>query len=132
MATTPYVWRIRDLERLLLWHSGKAVLIDDAVHAVIPRVSYQSAYFGQGCNIAVEDGEALGYFLSNLASAAQISAALESFEKIRVPRAHMVRCSSRVAKFYSNAFMATKVYEFFAGESVVEVKVYGEKNEEKF
>lgn len=36
-ATTPDVWRIRDLERLPAWHSGKAILIGDAAHAVTPR-----------------------------------------------------------------------------------------------
>jgi hypothetical protein len=36
-ATPPDVWRIRDLERLPSWHSGKAVLIGDAAHAVTPR-----------------------------------------------------------------------------------------------
>lgn len=51
--------------------------------------------FGQGCNIAIEDGEALAYFLRDLPSAAQIPAALESLETIRIPRAHMVQFASR-------------------------------------
>ncbi|KAF7365592.1 FAD/NAD(P)-binding domain-containing protein [Mycena venus] len=83
-ATTRDVWRIRDLAQFPKWHSGKAILIGDAAHAVTP-------HFGQGCNIAIEDGEALGYFLRNLPSAVQIPAALESFETIRIPRAHMVQ-----------------------------------------
>ncbi|KAJ7119879.1 hypothetical protein C8R44DRAFT_878262 [Mycena epipterygia] len=121
-ATTSDVWRIRDLERLPRWHSGKAVLIGDATHAVTPR-------FGQGCNIAIEDGEA---HLSNLASPAQIPAALESFEKIRVPRAHMVQFASRqvggllseeemkkAGRFDSNAFMA-KVYGYTSAKDTWE------------
>ncbi|KAF8194280.1 hypothetical protein K438DRAFT_1968901 [Mycena galopus ATCC 62051] len=87
-ATTPDVWRIRDLERLPAWRSGKAVLIGDAAHAVTP-------HFGQGCNIAIEDGEALGYFLQNLASVAEVPVALEHFDAIRIPRAHKVQFASR-------------------------------------
>ncbi|KAJ7637939.1 hypothetical protein DFH06DRAFT_1218171 [Mycena polygramma] len=87
-ASTRDVWRIRDLDPLATWHSGKAILIGDTAHTVSP-------HFGQGCNIAIEDGEALGYFLANLASADQIPAALESFETIRVPRAHGVQLASR-------------------------------------
>jgi salicylate hydroxylase len=75
-------------------------------HMLLPRVRRQCFYFsralihlvvdfGQGCNIAIEDGEALGYFLRDLTSVAQIPAALESFEAIRIPRAHMVQFASR-------------------------------------
>ncbi|KAJ7366327.1 hypothetical protein DFH08DRAFT_797318 [Mycena albidolilacea] len=87
-AATRDVWRIRDLAQLPKWHSGRAILIGDAAHAVTP-------HFGQGCNIAIEDGEALDYFLRSLTSAAQIPAALESFETIRIPRAHMVQIACR-------------------------------------
>ncbi|KAJ7681486.1 hypothetical protein B0H17DRAFT_1076108 [Mycena rosella] len=124
-ATNPDVWRIRDLDRLPEWHSGKAILIGDAAHAVTP-------HFGQGCNIAIEDGEAIGYFIRNLASPAQIPIALESFESIRVPRAHMVQFSSRQAggllspeeqkkagQFNSNAFMA-EVYGYTSAKDAWE------------
>ncbi|KAJ6584442.1 hypothetical protein B0H19DRAFT_1105076 [Mycena capillaripes] len=124
-ATTPDVWRIRDLERIPEWHSGKAILIGDAAHAVTP-------HFGQGCNIAIEDGEALGYFLRDLTSAAQIPAALESFETIRIPRAHMVQFTSRqvggllseeeqkkAGRFDSQAFMA-KVYGYTSAKDAWE------------
>jgi hypothetical protein len=36
-AVTLDVWRIRDLDQLPVWHSGKAILIGDAAHAVTPR-----------------------------------------------------------------------------------------------
>ncbi|KAJ7119880.1 hypothetical protein C8R44DRAFT_624433, partial [Mycena epipterygia] len=103
-GTTPDVWRIRDLDLLPKWNSGKAILIGDAAHAVTPAcvlclpgnvMLISSSDFGQGSNIAIEDGEALGYFLSNLTSPAQIPAALKSFERIRVPRAHMIQFASR-------------------------------------
>ncbi|KAJ6622736.1 hypothetical protein B0H10DRAFT_2012589 [Mycena sp. CBHHK59/15] len=116
-ATPPDVWRIRDLERLPRWHSGRAMLIGDAAHAVTP-------HFGQGCNIAIEDGEALAFFLRDVSSVPQIPAAFEVFESIRIPRAHMVQFASRqvggllneeekkeAGQFDSNAFMA-KVYGY--------------------
>ncbi|KAJ7162974.1 hypothetical protein C8R46DRAFT_1102083 [Mycena filopes] len=124
-ATTPDVWRIRDLDRLPKWHSGRAILIGDAAHAVTP-------HFGQGCNIAIEDGEALSYFLQDVRSAAQIPAALESFESIRVPRAHMVQFASRqvggllseeerkkAGRFDSAAFM-TEVYGYTSAKDTWE------------
>ncbi|KAJ7877024.1 hypothetical protein B0H13DRAFT_2054489 [Mycena leptocephala] len=130
-ATTPDVWRIRDLERLPAWHSGKAILIGDAAHAVTP-------HFGQGCNIAIEDGEALGYFLRDLTSVAQIPAALESFEAIRIPRAHMVQFASRqvggllseeerkkAGQFDSQAFM-TKVYGYKSAKDTWEALKSGQ------
>ncbi|KAJ7907128.1 hypothetical protein B0H13DRAFT_1879946 [Mycena leptocephala] len=51
-ATTRDVVRIRDLDLLPEWHSGKAILIGDAAHAVTP-------HFGAGSNAAIEDAEAL-------------------------------------------------------------------------
>ncbi|KAJ7863520.1 hypothetical protein B0H14DRAFT_2574899 [Mycena olivaceomarginata] len=92
-ATTRDVWRIRDLAQLPKWHSGKAILIGDAAHAVTPRAHF--ALHPPGCNIAIEDGEALDYFLRSLTSAVQIPAALESFETIRIPHAHMVQIACR-------------------------------------
>ncbi|KAJ7062250.1 hypothetical protein C8F01DRAFT_1137003 [Mycena amicta] len=116
-ATKPDVWRIRDIERLPSWRRGRAVIIGDAAHAVTP-------HFGQGCNIAIEDGEALGYFLNNVTSPTEIPHALESFEAIRIPRAHMVQFASRqvggllseeerrtAPPFQSGAFME-KVYGY--------------------
>ncbi|KAJ7863515.1 hypothetical protein B0H14DRAFT_2505384 [Mycena olivaceomarginata] len=130
-ATPPDVWRIRDLERLPSWHSGKTVLIGDAAHAVTP-------HFGQGCNIAIEDREALGYFLQNVTSPAQIPIALEHFETIRIPRVHMVQFASRqvggllseeerkkAAPFDSSAFMA-KVYGYTSAEDTWEALKAGE------
>ncbi|KAF7344313.1 FAD/NAD(P)-binding domain-containing protein [Mycena sanguinolenta] len=87
-ATALDVWRIRDLDQLPVWHSGKAILIGDAAHAVTP-------HSGHGFNIAFEDGEALGYFLWDITSAAQVPAALANFETIHIPRAHMVQLASR-------------------------------------
>ncbi|KAJ7823104.1 hypothetical protein B0H13DRAFT_1659254 [Mycena leptocephala] len=87
-ATTRDVVRIWDLDLLLEWHLGKAILIGDAAHAVTP-------HFGAGSNTAIEDVDALGYFLRDLGSTAQTSAALKSFKAIRMPRAHTIQFASR-------------------------------------
>jgi salicylate hydroxylase len=120
-STTSDVWRIRDIEPLPLWHAGKAILIGDAAHAITPHL-------GQGCNIAIEDAEALGYFFRDVSNPAQLTQALESFESLRVPRAHMVQFLSRQAggllrgaekdkagKFDTDAFRA-KVYSYPGAE----------------
>ncbi|KAJ7081584.1 hypothetical protein B0H15DRAFT_994722 [Mycena belliarum] len=116
-ATTPDVWRIRDLDRLSKWRSGKAILIGDAAHAVTP-------HFGQGCNIAIEDGEALGYFLSNSASPAEIPDALASFETVRVPRAHMVQFASRQVGGLLSPEEQQKAEPFNSGAFMAEVYGY--------
>ncbi|KAJ7465095.1 hypothetical protein FB451DRAFT_1402811 [Mycena latifolia] len=129
-ATTPDVWRIRDLDRLPEWHAGKAILIGDAAHAVTPRADVISL---------IEDGEALGYFLRNAASPAQIPEALEFFKTVRVPRAHMVQFTSRqvggllspeerekAAPFNSGAFMA-EVYGYVSAKKAWETLKASEK-----
>jgi len=120
-SSTSDVWRIRDIEPLPLWHAGKAILIGDAAHAITP-------FIGQGCNIAIEDAEALGYFFRDVSTQAQLNGALDSFESLRVPRAHMLQFSSRQAggllreedkvkagKFDPHAFRA-KVYSYPGAE----------------
>nr|GAT53075.1 FAD-binding domain protein [Mycena chlorophos] len=121
-ATSPDVWRIRDVDRMERWAKGKAVIVGDAAHAILP-------YFGLGCNLAIEDGEALGYFLSNVTSASELPQALERFTALRVARAHMVQLAGRqvaglvseeekesLPPFDGKAFMA-KVYACGTGGS---------------
>lgn len=81
-------WRIRDVPPIERWSRGKAVLIGDAAHAVTPHA-------GQGCNITIEDAEALGYVLRGVQSPAEIPAALEKFVVLRKPRAELVARRSR-------------------------------------
>ncbi|KAK7023086.1 FAD/NAD(P)-binding domain-containing protein [Favolaschia claudopus] len=103
-ATPPDVWRIRDLDRLPKWRSGKAIVIGDAAHAVTPHVT----------------------------SITQIPTALERFEQIRIPRAHKVQFASRqvagllseeerkTAKpFDSHAFM-TEIYGYKSAQDTWE------------
>ncbi|KAI0385874.1 FAD/NAD(P)-binding domain-containing protein [Hypomontagnella monticulosa] len=77
-------WRIRDVAPMDSWFSGKAVLIGDAAHAVTPQA-------GQGCNITIEDAEALGYLLRDAESPDAITPALEKFMSLRKDRVDLVR-----------------------------------------
>ncbi|KAL8280400.1 hypothetical protein RQP46_007048 [Phenoliferia psychrophenolica] len=86
------VWRIRDIDPLEAWSFGSAVLIGDAAHAVTPHI-------GQGCNIAIEDAEALGFLLRDLKKGdkAGISQAFSLFESLRKSRATYIQLTSRMA-----------------------------------
>ncbi|KAK9772853.1 putative FAD-binding domain-containing protein [Seiridium cardinale] len=81
-------WRIRDVPPIQRWARGKAVLIGDAAHAVTPHA-------GQGCNITIEDAEALGYVLRDVHSPTEIAPAIEKFVGLRKERAQYVARRSR-------------------------------------
>lgn len=104
---TVAVWRIRDIDALHNWVKGKTVLIGDAAHAVTPRKcrvsssplprahSWDTVDVGQGCNIAIEDAEALGFLFRDVTGPAAVAERLALFEKLRMARAHHVQFSSR-------------------------------------
>lgn len=105
-APTVSVWRIRDIDALHSWVRGKTVLIGDAAHAVTPRKcccsfvlfiahGLSNADVGQGCNIAIEDAEALGFAFRDVSGPAAVAERLVLFEKLRMARAHHVQFSSR-------------------------------------
>lgn len=85
---TVEVWRIRDVDAIPNWSRGKTLLIGDSAHAVTPHA-------GQGCNIAFEDAEALGYVLQDVKAGHEIQAAIERYLEIRKERAEFVAKSSR-------------------------------------
>ncbi|MWV28651.1 FAD-dependent oxidoreductase [Aurantiacibacter rhizosphaerae] len=73
----------RPLEWMLLplpWHSGRVVLIGDAVHATTPHMA-------SGAGLAVEDGLALA---DELEKSDDLDASLPAFGKRRFERARMV------------------------------------------
>ncbi|OTA86724.1 hypothetical protein M434DRAFT_15742 [Hypoxylon sp. CO27-5] len=81
-------WRIRDVAPMDSWFSGKAVVIGDAAHAVTPHA-------GQGCNITIEDAEALAYFLRDVETPDAIQEALQKFMTLRKDRVAFVIRRSR-------------------------------------
>jgi salicylate hydroxylase len=81
-------WRLRDIDTCETWYRGKCVLIGDAAHAVTPHA-------GQGCNITIEDAEALAYLLKDARSSDDLTATLEKFTSLRRDRARFVLRRSR-------------------------------------
>jgi salicylate hydroxylase len=102
------------------WIAGKTILIGDAAHAITPRESgfdfdsitdvcctFCCPDLGQGCNIAIEDAEALGYlfrdimlpasYSTNGAPAPEITKQLAIFQSVRMKRAHLIQGMSRQA-----------------------------------
>lgn len=53
------LWQLRDIDPLKTWTKGRAILIGDAAHAMLPTQ-------GQGASQAVEDAEALGAFYADV------------------------------------------------------------------
>ncbi|MEM6358411.1 MAG: FAD-dependent monooxygenase, partial [Pseudomonadota bacterium] len=71
------------------WHTGRAVLIGDAVHAMLP-------FMAQGAAMALEDAVALARALGQPPAAAQDAAtALKAYEAARRPRVERVMRTSR-------------------------------------
>ena len=77
-----------DIEDVWLnqWHSGRAVLLGDAAHAMTPNT-------GQGAGMAIEDAWVLA---KQLADAPSIPLALAAYENIRVPRVRAIHRASRL------------------------------------
>ncbi|KAL3458311.1 hypothetical protein BJX64DRAFT_302067 [Aspergillus heterothallicus] len=92
------LWQLRDLDPLPRWHRGRAILIGDAAHAMLPTQ-------GQGASQAIEDAEALGAFLEFFENGQSGSAAtFESVERLnravfrcRFERASTIQAYSRQA-----------------------------------
>jgi salicylate hydroxylase len=72
-----FKWALYDREPLDRWSKGRVTLLGDSAHAMLPHI-------GQGACMAIEDGYALGALLAQLPN--DIPAALEQYERIRLPR----------------------------------------------
>jgi salicylate hydroxylase len=73
------------------WTKGRATLMGDAAHPVVPAL-------GQGANMAFEDAYELAAFL---ASAPDIDTALKAYEESRVPRTEAISLRSAKQGFSS-------------------------------
>ncbi|KAJ4361263.1 hypothetical protein N0V95_002032 [Ascochyta clinopodiicola] len=82
------LWPLYSLTPLPRWSAGRAILIGDAAHPMLP-------FSGQGANQAIEDAGALGYLLSGLPDATLLQQRLALFERVRVKRASRVQILSR-------------------------------------
>ncbi|MFC8435855.1 FAD-dependent monooxygenase [Streptomyces sp. NPDC057253] len=83
---TTYWWGLYDRMPLDRWTSGRLTLLGDAAHPMLPHL-------GQGANQAIEDGFALA---AHLATAADISSALQAYEAQRRPRTSRVQHEARL------------------------------------
>jgi salicylate hydroxylase len=92
------LWQLRDLDPLPTWYRGRAILIGDAAHSMLPTQ-------GQGASQAIEDAEALGAFFERAEEeSGQSSNTLETVERLnkaifkcRYGRASTIQAYSRQA-----------------------------------
>ncbi|KAJ4182016.1 hypothetical protein NW755_010704 [Fusarium falciforme] len=82
------LWQLRDIDPLPHWVRGRAILIGDAAHAMLPTQ-------GQGASQSVEDAEALQAFLADVQSRDQVGAALNRVFDVRYERASLIQKFSR-------------------------------------
>jgi salicylate hydroxylase len=85
------LWQLRDLDPLQTWYSGRAILIGDAAHAMLPTQ-------GQGASQTIEDAEALGALFDGVnhePSKREIETTLEQVFQCRYERASLIQQFSR-------------------------------------
>ncbi|CEJ91921.1 hypothetical protein VHEMI07604 [[Torrubiella] hemipterigena] len=95
-------WPLFELKPLPSWSHGKAVIIGDAAHPMLPLGA-------QGANQGIEDGAVLGHVLANANSAADIPQRLQLFDQLRVKRASRVQILSSIR--YSNESLVREKLE---------------------
>lgn len=104
------LFQVRDQDPLPTYVKGKAVLIGDAAHPVVP-------YQGQGANQALEDVDGLDVILGDVFDRDDMYRRLQVWDSIRRPRASEIQLGSRVSqskistKEASLAILAVKPYE---------------------
>ncbi|KAL4880376.1 hypothetical protein BJY04DRAFT_228652 [Aspergillus karnatakaensis] len=89
--TSMGLWQLRDLDPLETWTKGRAILVGDAAHAMLPAQ-------GQGASQAIEDAEALGSFFEDIKgrpSQEQVTQRLANVFEARYQRATLVQKYSR-------------------------------------
>ncbi|KAG9668640.1 monooxygenase, partial [Aureobasidium melanogenum] len=94
MSQAPDValWQLRDIDPLTTWTKGRAILIGDAAHAMLPTQ-------GQGASQSIEDAEALQAFLSDSdskSSGDEVHAQLQAIVSARYERASLIQAYSRL------------------------------------
>ncbi|KAI5239353.1 monooxygenase [Aureobasidium subglaciale] len=86
------LWQLRDIDPLTTWTKGRAILIGDAAHAMLPTQ-------GQGASQSLEDAEALQAFLSDVNSDStgeEVQGRLHSVQSARYERASLIQAYSRL------------------------------------
>ena len=86
----PYVWALFDRAPLTRWSVGRVTLLGDAAHPMLP-------FMAQGAAQAVEDGATLAACLTT-AAAPGIEAALDRYQRLRLPRTSRLQAMSAANK----------------------------------
>jgi len=81
-----YKWALYDRDPLERWSRGRATLLGDSAHAMLP-------YLGQGAAMAIEDAYALVAMIARQPE--DLDGALAAYERIRAPRAKAAVLGSR-------------------------------------
>jgi salicylate hydroxylase len=81
-----YKWALYDRDPLPRWSRGRATLLGDSAHAMLP-------YLGQGAAMAIEDGFVLAAMVARHAD--DLDSALAAYERLRVPRSTAAVLGSR-------------------------------------
>ena len=81
-----YKWALYDRDPPERWSKGRATLLGDSAHAMLP-------YLGQGAAMAIEDACVLAGAIAR--SADDLDTALATYETLRKPRAHEAVLGSR-------------------------------------
>jgi len=89
-ADETFIWALFDRKPMARWSVGRATLLGDACHAMLP-------FMAQGAAQAIEDGATLAACLSRV-GARDIPAALSRYEALRLPRASRVQALSEANK----------------------------------
>src|SRR5271170_3688076 len=76
-STRWYKWALYDRDPLERWSQGRATLLGDSAHAMLP-------YLGQGAAMAIEDGCVLAAMIARQPD--DLDAALIAYERLRAPR----------------------------------------------
>lgn len=81
-------WVLADLPILPRWVNGRAALIGDAAHAMLP-------YLAQGAAQSIEDGATIASVLETCKTAEDIPLALKDYEKRRKRRCEVIQQGAR-------------------------------------
>lgn len=81
-------WGLFTVRPLLRWSRGRAVILGDAAHAMLP-------HHGQGANTTIEDAITLAELLAG-AAPSDLQAVLARFQELRRARTRKIQRSSRV------------------------------------
>jgi len=87
-AKQSFLWALNGREELPIWHQGRAVLLGDACHPMLP-------FMAQGAAMAIEDAYVLAHCVVQSLPSNSFEQALTKYERIRKPRATEIQRMSK-------------------------------------